>query len=377
MGERVELQANESTREEWQREARQLELQGKLEQAEQIRREILETAPVPWEVIDAASFPAVRARAAARDRAAQQLLFEYAVTYDAPALLPELLEAGFRHAKNPQSGRAYIEGTHYADYAQKRPLQLQAQLSRHGLDFRNPLNETPLMVAARVGRADVVEELLGQGALPELVDTAGRTALRVSLAAWLDGHGVKRSSFADVYRLLATTPVKVKVGARMSKLDPSSMEWFLLNLGLVLYRRLVPDALEHQGLPAFKATALERILASLPDRVLPARRKQRVYVSSVLAKNEAFGSNPYNRHLFLRVAHGYYVLNPALDVEMKGSWVAVGDVMALPLLLDGLAPPSRTEYLRRWMERMRDKVTASFGGGAGEPAAAGEESRAV
>ena len=376
IGERVELRSDESTREEWQREARRLELQGKVEQAEQIRREILETVPVPWPVIDAASFPVIRARAAARDKAAQQLLFEYALTYDVPALLPELLEAGFRHARNPDSGRAYIASTHYAEYGLKRPLNLRDQLASHGLDFRNPLNETPLMVAGRVGRADLVEELLAQGADPELVDIAGRTPLRVGLAAWLDGHGVKRSSFADVYRLLATTPVKVKVGTRMTKLDPSSMEWFLLNLGLVLYRRLVPEALRHQGLPAFKATSLERTLASFPDRVLPARRKQRAYVSSVLAKNEAFGTNPYNRHLFLRVAHGLYVLNPALEVEVKGAWVGVGDVMGLPLLLDGLAPSSRTEYLRRWMDRARDQVAARFRGGTDEPVRR-EDSRAA
>ncbi|HSB60938.1 MAG TPA: hypothetical protein VLI67_04420 [Vicinamibacteria bacterium] len=112
---------------------------------------------------------------------------------------------------------------------------------------------------------------------------------------------------------------------------------------------------------------LERTLASFPDRVLPPRRKQRAYVSSVLAKNEAFGTNPYNRHLFLRVAHGLYVLNPALEVEVKGAWAGVGDLMGLPLLLDSLAPSGRTAYLRRWMERGRDQVAARFRGGADEP----------
>jgi hypothetical protein len=375
--EKVEIESDHSTREEWQREARRLELQGKVEQAQQIRREILETVPVPWPVIDAASFPAIRARAAARDKPSQQLLFEYALTYDAPALFAELLEAGFRHARNPNSGRAYIESTHYADYGSKQPVNLRAQLARHGLDFRNPLNETPLMVAARVGRADLVEELLAEGADPELVDTAGRTPLRVSLASWLDGHGVKRSSFADVYRLLATTPIKVKVGTRMTKLDPSSMEWFLLNLGLVLYRRLVPEALRDRRLPAFKATALQRVLASFPDRVLPPRRKQRAYVSSILAKNEAFGTNPYNRHLFLRVGHGLYVLNPALEVEVKGAWVSVGDTMGLSLLFDSLAAPSGTEYLRRWMERVCEEVAARFGGRSHETVGREESEAAV
>jgi hypothetical protein len=362
----VELPAEESSRDEWQREARRLELQGKTEQAEQIRREILETAPVPWQVIDAASFADVRSRAAARDKAAQQLLFEYALTYDAPELVVELLAAGFRHARNPESGHAYIAATHYGDYAERRPAKLYAQLARHGLDFRNPLNETPLMVAARTGRADLVEELLAQGADPELTDTAGRTPLRVGLAAWLDGRGGKRSGFADVYRLLAATPIKVKVGARMAKLDPSQMEWFLLNLGLVLYRQLVPVALKHRDVPAFKATALERTLASFPERVLPHRRKQRAYVSAMLAKNEVFGTAAYNRRLFLRVARGHYVVNPALEIEVKGIWVGVADAMGLAQQLDSLGPPERTEYLRHWMESARRHVAAHLAAGAGQ-----------
>ena len=51
-----------------------------------------------------------------------------------------------------ESGRAYIEDTHYAEYRPRRSPRLQDQLRAHGLDFRNPLNETPLMVAARLGR---------------------------------------------------------------------------------------------------------------------------------------------------------------------------------------------------------------------------------
>ena len=63
LNERVELVRDDSSREDWQREARRLELQGKAEQAEQIRREILETEPVPWPVIDAITFHAIRAKA--------------------------------------------------------------------------------------------------------------------------------------------------------------------------------------------------------------------------------------------------------------------------------------------------------------------------
>ena len=47
-----QVDAKESSLEEWQREARKLELQGKLEQAEAIRKNVLKLTPVPWPVFD-------------------------------------------------------------------------------------------------------------------------------------------------------------------------------------------------------------------------------------------------------------------------------------------------------------------------------------
>lgn len=70
-------------------------------------------------------------------------------------------------------------------------------------------------------------ELLAQGADAEATDTAGRTALRVALAAWLEQRGVKAGAFQQVWEQLATAPLKVKLGDRMVKLDPSTGEWFL------------------------------------------------------------------------------------------------------------------------------------------------------
>lgn len=358
----VHLDEDKSTREEWQREARRLELQGKTEQAEQIRREILEYKPVPWPVIDAVTYHDVKSRAIAkhsRDKAMQQLLFEYALTCDAPGLLPQLEAQKFRHARNPAGGREYIESTHYADYKLTRPIALPARIQSHGVDFRNPLNETPLIVAAKLGRDDLARDLLAQGADADLTDTAGRNALRATLAAWLD-HRLKPEQFGAIYHTLAVAPIKVKVAGRMYKLDPRSMEWFLVNVGLVLYRRMIPGALKARGLPAFKATWLEHTLAGFPDRVLPERRKQRQYISSILSKNEITGSNPYNRHLFLRVARGFYVINPALAIDVKGSWVSVTDLMNIPLLLDGLEQGVDAEFFVAWMKRTRDQLQRHF-----------------
>lgn len=356
--ERVELAAEESSREEWQREARRLELQGKVEQAELIRRDILEVRPVPWAVADAANLAGLRARALGpgpTDKVAQQLLFEFAVTYDVPALLPRLVAAGFRHARKAESGRAYIEDTHYAEYRPRRSPRLQDQLRAHGLDFRNPLNETPLMVAARLGRHDLVAELLALGADAEATDTAGRTALRVALTAWLDQRGVKAAAFQRVWEALATAPLKVKLGDRMVKLDPSSGEWFLVQLCLVQVRRLADGAAREGALPLLDAPGLAQLAAGMPTGTLADYRRRREYLSSLLAKNELGSTNPYSRRLFLRVRRGAYALCPALEVEVKGAWVPVGDLMGLPVLFEAIGPEAAP--LARWMEEARAALT--------------------
>ena len=352
--EKVELDAEESSREEWQREARRLELQGKAEQAEQIRRDILEVRPVPWAVADPASLASLQARALGpgpTDKAAQQLLFEFAVTYDAPALLPRLVAAGFRHARKAESGRAYIEDTHYAEYRPRRSPRLHEQLRAHGLDFRNPINETPLMVAARLGRDDLVSELLALGADGEATDTAGRTALRVALAAWLDQRGVKAAAFERVWEQLATAPLKLKLGDRMVKLDPSTGEWFLVQLSLVLIRRLVDGAARQDALPLIDAPGLSRLIAGFPPGTLAAYRRRREYLSSLLAKNEIGSTHPYSRRLFQRVRRGAYALCPALEVEVRGEWVPVGDLMGLPSLFEAIGPEAAP--IARWMSEAR------------------------
>jgi hypothetical protein len=355
------LEKDESSHEDWQREARRLELQGKTEQAEQIRREVLETQPVPWEVVDASRLADLQARALGsgpRDKAAQQLLFEYAVTYDMLALLEPLVEAGFRHAKRAESGVEFIERTHYAPYLEKRSPALTAQVRKHGVDFRNPLNETPLMIAARFGRADRVEELLVLGADPELRDSAGRTALQVALKSWRDRKVTRPSALSEVYHRLAREPIRIKVGNRMIKLDPTTMEWFLLNFCLVEYRRELAS-LGRYDLPTFTAPSLEHLLSVFPDTVLAPHRKKRAYLSAMLSKNEVGGNNPYNRRLFLRVGRGFYVLNPALDIDARGTWTTITDLMALPHLFATMGELG--EERARWLASCRTRVQSELG----------------
>ena len=85
----VQVQAGASSREEWRREARKLELQGKQEQADAIRTTILKETPVPWPVFDEPRLRETLAKVF-RDQIPsgklRQQQFEYATCYDEPML---------------------------------------------------------------------------------------------------------------------------------------------------------------------------------------------------------------------------------------------------------------------------------------------------
>jgi hypothetical protein len=102
-GDQVRIDARTSTREDWQREAHRLELQGKHEQADAVRTTILKEPPVPWPVVDEARLRKLTVKVF-RDKAPgnkpRQQLYEYATAYDEPVLAAWLVEeAGFAQAR--------------------------------------------------------------------------------------------------------------------------------------------------------------------------------------------------------------------------------------------------------------------------------------
>jgi hypothetical protein len=103
----VTVDARQSTLEDWQKEARKLELQGKQEQAEAIRRTILKQTPVPWPVFDEAKVFELLVKVFREQLPGakhKQQLYEYATCHDEPQLAHWLArEAKFEQAKNSRS----------------------------------------------------------------------------------------------------------------------------------------------------------------------------------------------------------------------------------------------------------------------------------
>ena len=335
-GREVKLKTQDSSAEEWQAEAHRLEMQGKQEQAEAIRRHILETQPVPWPVITPAGLAQLEVEALnpqAYNRQAKLLLFEYAVMYSVPRLFPKLATLQFSPALRAESERAAIESKYSQDLQGAHPV-LNQKIERYGVDFRNPLNQTPLMVAARLGRKDLVRDLVVQGANTQARDNWGRVPLQIALRQAYSRPGYARSAIGEIYPLLAPSALKVRAGGRLVKLDSHVMEFFLLHSMIALFEDVVRRKVQ-VSYPAFETGDFVSALEPFPMNVIPEHRRRRAYLSGVLARNELHRDDPCNRQLFLRVSHGFYVPNPAMDIEIENAWINVCDLLHLDTMDEG------------------------------------------
>ncbi len=346
----VRVEDQSSSREEWQREARRLEMQGKQEQAEDIRKQILQTEEVPWEVITADRFEELRAEALDPERynkKAKDTLFEYALIYYEADVFPRLIELKYRKAENwERDGFGRIERKFQPFFGDK-VKEVEAQVRKYGPDFRNPFNFTPLMMAALGGSPQIMAYLLELGADPRLMDNLGRQAFQIALAKSYQDEAYAQDVLAKVYDHLQPESLRVKFYNRLIKLGNHQMEFFMLNFMIGLLREITTQKIR-RDLPGFQAGDVLAAVERYPEQIMPAYRKRRQYISAILAKNELTRRDPYNRQLFLRIRRGYYLLNPLLEIEYEGEWRNIYDLTRVSQLENSDDPLQRRfgEHLR-------------------------------
>ena len=331
--ERLALAEHGSSLDEWRQEAHRLEQQGKQEQAEAIRTQILKLKDVPWEVLHGETLRALERQAFDRgDKKAKLLLFEYALVYQDHNRMHALAESGFRPATQPDKGIKPLTQKYFLPYELKKPDAMLRQVDQYGVDFRNPFNQTPLMIAARLGNDDQVARLVAMGADTGLINNVGFNAFHMVLEqACIDVHYAARK-LAGVYDTLAPLAMVIQVDGRLVKLDNRAMEFLLLNLMIAMFYTRLGNNVVRFGGGAFSSGDFVEVLHPFPDMLVPARRKQRAYISSILAKNEVHRDDPYNRKLFRRLKHGHYIINPQLAVWVEGAWRNIYELLSLDAL---------------------------------------------
>ncbi|MDX8128062.1 UvrD-helicase domain-containing protein [Methylomonas sp. OY6] len=329
----LQLASQNSSLDAWRLEAHKLELQGKQEQAERIRSEILKQKTPNWQVIDTTTLPELKQKAlVGNDKNAKLALFEYALVYEDLDIINSLLKADFKAAKQPDKGLQLLQQKHYSAYSFKKPDAVLKQVDQYGADFRNLFNQTPLMVAAWMGNAEAIKALVELGADTEKVDSNGLTAFQIALAQSDRSEAYAKKKVAEFYLHLKPNSMSIQVDGKLVKLDKHTMEFFLLNLMIALFYRVMPFKL-HYRIEGFSTQDFIDAVQHIPTTILPERRKQRAYLSSILAKNEIDKDDKHNRKLFYRVMRGAYIFNPKLAIRVEGEWVNIYDLLSIDKLM--------------------------------------------
>lgn len=346
-GEAAPIPSGVSSREDWQKEARKLELQGKQEQADAIRESVLRQPPVPWPVFDEpwlrGTMDRVFRQPAAGGKLKQQLL-EYAACYDEPVLAGRLaIRARLDTARYFAQQRATLGRKYLPPYASSRFREVLQQCDLHGVDHRTPMNTTPLMAAAAAGNVALVEALLERGADPDATDHLGRNALHWALLEAFRDARFARGPFGSLYELIAPASLDLMSNDRLVRIDRHLSEYLLLQTFWALFKsRFAIPAHAHAG---FNTAVILDAWRDLPPHVVASERKRRTYLSGLLARNEVGRDYAYNRRLFVRVAQGWYQFNPALQVRRthagSEAWIPLYEALNLRLVAENAEPAHR------------------------------------
>ncbi len=336
-GGQVKVDAKQSSREDWQKEARKLELQGKQEQADAIRSNILKQSAPPWPVYDEPWLKQTLIkvfREQAHGSKPRQQLLDYAAYHDEPNLAEWLItEAKFDAAILFVKQQQHLGRKSYMPYFVHNFKEILRQCDQYGLEHRLPMNQTPLMAAASAGNIPLVEVLLERGANRETVDQYGYNALHRAMLVAFDDPKFAKGPFAALYELLAPPSIDVNTSQRLVRIDRHLSEYFLFQTLWVLFKSCFSYTTRNLN-AAFETKAILDAWQHLPANVLAPERNKRAPLSGLLSRNEIDRDYAYNRALFKRVAQGWYQFNPQLSVRSgnEEAWQPVYQALNLPLI---------------------------------------------
>ncbi len=328
----AKVSARTASREDWQREAHKLELQGKLEQAESIRRDLLKQAKPPWPVFDEARLrdllvKVFRQRVPGSKQ--PQQLFDYAAVRDCNELAEALSEeVNFSNGEQFARMRAGIFAKYFGVYASRNFKDVLRDCDRYGVDHRTPFNVTPLMAAAGAGNVALVEALLERGADSAQADDFGQSPVHWALRSAFAKPEFARGPFATLFDRLAPSAIDLQAGQRLLRIDRQHSEYLLLQTLWVLFRDNLGVSSEWHDADNFDSKTVLAAWQHLPSAVLRAERNKRQHISALLARNEVSRDYAYNRALFRRVAHGRYQFDPGLSLRVR----TYGESLWVPVL---------------------------------------------
>ena len=325
-----------SSKEDWQREAHRLEMQGKQEQADAIRNQILQVQPVPWEITTREMLKGLVKQALnpeSFNKKAKDRLFEYALYYGEQSYFNQLSALKYRPADRwEQEGKGILKRM-LSEYQQDNVKALEPKLIKYGVDFRNELNLSPFMLAISYGATQITEHLIKNGAKTNLTDNFGRNALQLALLKAELDPAFKQKVVNKFYSTLKIESIRVKIDNKLLKIDNHQAEFLMLNFMISTLRTKIiagttkRSRFEGGEIPVYQTQDYLDFYEGLSSHVVADYRKVRSYLSSILSKNEVNREDKYNKKLFIRIQQGMYLPNPLLEILVGEEWINIYDLI--------------------------------------------------
>lgn len=344
----LELKEQKSSMDDWKKEAQKLEKQGKQEQTDLIKKNILGIQAPNWTPTTVEMFEKLQIDALNPDlynKKAKDQLFDYALIYNREDIIKKLSDLKYRRADNYKTEYNSLYRKHYAPYKTDDMKQVMPLFNKYGINFRDEFNFTPLMTSVRMGSRQIAKFLLDNGADTEAVDNYGNNCFQIAIVQTTKEPKYMSTTFSPLYNKLAPTNIKVKVDNQLIKIDPHKAEFLILNAIIALQHQIISS--KHLGQQGIQMDDLIKIFEKYPNKILAAYRKKRSYINSIMSKNETDSNDKNNKKLFLRRKTGYYVLNPNLEIMVGEEWVNIYHLLCQEKLYkyEAITNAIRMEYL--------------------------------
>lgn len=353
-----------SSADDWKREARRLEMMGKEEQAESIRRNILVTEKPKWEPMTRDQYQKLREEALDPDhfnKKAKDHLFDFALIHNQTLILEKLAWLNYRRAEKFESERGSLFRKYYQHYRDDNLKMIVQEVNKYGIDYRDIHNFTPLHAAVFCGAVKITASLLENGANPGLADTFFKTPVQIALLQAFVNKDYAKTKLGKIYPLIHTESLNLQVDGHLVKIDPCKVEFLIVHLFLAVQSSIQQSKSHYEGI-GIQVNDFNEKFQDFPDNVLPPFRKKREYWLAILAKHEISSHNPYNKKLFWRLERGVYVLNPGMQIRYGDSWIAANDIInsqgiSMEEIIDHSVDKGKKEMnqMRKKFEKMREK----------------------
>lgn len=314
--EQIQIETQKSNTEDWLAEARRLELQGKHEQAQEIRDRLLGIQHISLEDLETLKLVALDPSKTEQEvKRERKQLFAYSEAHHYIEVIEKLAALNFKRAMVYMSAVNKDRKEFAKSCRLNRTGEIGLIVKKFGPDFRSNENGmTGLMLGLHYGNPEVVFYFINRGANMKLSSSDEMNAAQILLRSYYL-HEMKKvqqamdaGGFKKLYDRVKQPAIRLQIEDRIIKLNNQSMGSLLLQYMVAIQKERIA------GQKDFSMENFMQVIDLLPEGVLPEYRRKRQYINSILANNEIDRDFVYNKKLFKRTGRGWYKVNPELKI---------------------------------------------------------------